>query len=115
MSTAWISILLRHGADINRRTPNNKTALHFVCENGNSNVAALLLKWRADPSIKDNDQNTPLSIAKAINHKDLIKLLQNKSRDLSTKAKYAKYPRGMDIVKKLSTSRKRSIRADKSK
>ena len=30
MSTAWINILIRHGADINRLTPSNRTALHFA-------------------------------------------------------------------------------------
>lgn len=30
MGTAWINILIRHGADINRLTPSNKTALHFA-------------------------------------------------------------------------------------
>lgn len=50
-----------------------------------------------------------------MNHKELAKLLQTKSKDLAVKAKYSKYPRGMDIAKKLSTSRKRSVKADKSK
>lgn len=30
MSTAWINILIRHGADINRLTPSNRTALHYA-------------------------------------------------------------------------------------
>jgi ankyrin repeat protein len=30
MGTAWISILVKYGADINRLTPSNKTALHFA-------------------------------------------------------------------------------------
>lgn len=30
MSTAWINIMIRHGADINRLTPSNRTALHYA-------------------------------------------------------------------------------------
>lgn len=30
MSTAWFNVLIRYGADINRMTPDNKTALHYV-------------------------------------------------------------------------------------
>jgi ankyrin repeat protein len=114
MSTAWINILIRHGADINRLTPKNKSPLHFACENNNVSVAALLLKFKANSKIVDNDKNTPMHIAIKHNNKELVNLLLSKTRDLQYKGKVSRPSRSVDIFKKVSSSRKRSLKTDHS-
>lgn len=114
MSTAWINILIRHGADINRLTPQNKSPLHFACENNNVSVAALLLKFKANSKIVDNDKNTPMHIAIKHNNKELVNLLLSKTKDLQYKGKISRPSRSVDIFKKVSSSRKRSLKVDHS-
>lgn len=114
MSTAWINILIRHGADINRLTPNNKTALHFACENCNVSVVALLLKFKADPKIADSSGNTPMSIARKQNNKELISMLLSKSKELLFKPKQPRSHRSIDTFRKQSLSKKRSSKYEHS-
>lgn len=107
MSTAWVNILVRNGADVNRLTPNNKTALHFACENNNVSVTALLLKLKANVKISDKEGNTPLSIALNSDNKELVNLLLSKTREFNFKTKHLKTPRSIDFSRKQSNSKKR--------
>jgi len=113
LSTAWITILLRYGADINRLTTDSKTPLHFACENSNNSVAALLLKFKASTSICDKNENTPLSIAKKMNNKELVRLFLSNWRSIA-KIKHQKYTKSIDVLRKYSLSRKRSLKNEKS-
>lgn len=114
MSTAWVTILIRHGADINRLTPQNKTALHFACENNNVTVAALLLRYKANTNIIDNEGNSPISIAIKKDNKELISLLLSTTKDIPFKSKQQRSPRSIDVFRKYSTSRKRSTKNETS-
>lgn len=114
MSTAWVNILIRHGADINRLTPQNKTALHYACENNNVTVAALLLRYKASTNVIDNEGNSPINIAIKKDNKELISLLLSTTKDIPFKSKQQRSPRSIDVFRKYSTSRKRSTKYEPS-
>jgi len=110
MSTAWINILIRHGADINRLTPTNKSPLHYACMNNNISVVALLLRFKANSNIIDKDGNTPLQIAMKNNDKEMISLILSKTKEMQFKSKNARPSRSVDLFKKFNTLRNKSIK-----
>lgn len=56
-------ILLRRGAYVHAMTERNQlTPLHCACIRGNVNVAKMLLKYGADPTITNADNITPLQL-----------------------------------------------------
>jgi ankyrin repeat protein len=55
-----LEALLRSGADINSRDSHGATALHRAISAGQSQMVFYLLLLGANPSIQDNDGNTPL-------------------------------------------------------
>jgi ankyrin repeat protein len=58
--------LLKAGAEVNvRSTFKAKTPLHFAAEKNDLEVATLLLTYKADPNLRDEDGITPLVYAKA--------------------------------------------------
>ncbi|XP_015202177.1 ankyrin repeat domain-containing protein 22 isoform X2 [Lepisosteus oculatus] len=52
------------------------TALHYACQGKSSRVIPLLLEKHADPSIKNNDGETPLDIAKRLKFKKIVQMLK---------------------------------------
>ncbi|CAM9734161.1 unnamed protein product, partial [Laminaria digitata] len=54
--------LLRHGANVNATDDRGGTALHTACRRGirpfEANAAGLLLRWGADETMADNDDQT---------------------------------------------------------
>lgn len=59
---AW---LIAHGADVNVRGPDGRTAAHYAAERNTSlKTLALLVQHGADLSARDADDRTPLEIAK---------------------------------------------------
>jgi FOG: Ankyrin repeat len=73
--------LLKAGADVNVRSAfRGKTPLHFAAEKNDLEMATLLLTYKADPNLRDEDGTTPLVYAKAnrppqASSTDLIDLL----------------------------------------
>lgn len=76
--------LLKKGADVNYIT-NQGSALHGVAFKGNVNIAELLLKFQADPNIKDRNSTTPLIYAVLFSHIELVKLLLKYGADPNIK------------------------------
>ncbi len=57
--------------------PEEKTALHFAVENNHLKVVQVLLKHGADVLESDQNQKTPIEIAKEKGYLELLKLLQH--------------------------------------
>ena len=110
MSTAWISILIRYGADLNRLSPDNKTALHYAWINNNESVVALLLKWKANTGNVDKDGNSPINIAMKNENKEIVTLLLSKSKDLNLKFKHLKSQKSYEALKQRHSNSKKRLK-----
>lgn len=60
-------------AQINQKDIAGFTGLHWVCEQGNIELARLLLKHNASPILQDEDGNTPIHIASVYGHDEFAK------------------------------------------
>lgn len=76
-------LLLSHKADINARTSDGQTPLHFAAQQGQLQAVEWLLKHGADVNARDNKGVTPLSLTKIRNRgrevekrKDIADLLR---------------------------------------
>lgn len=67
-----IKWLVKNKANINLQDNNEQTALHLRVINNDINIANLLLKYKADANIPDNNNLPPLSYAKTLK---MMKLL----------------------------------------
>lgn len=69
-------------ADIDRRGPQKRTALHMAANNDMSNMVSFLLEKGADALAADSDGCIPLHLASAEGHVDVINcLLQNLGKE----------------------------------
>uniref|UniRef100_W5MG46 Ankyrin repeat domain 22 n=2 Tax=Lepisosteus oculatus TaxID=7918 RepID=W5MG46_LEPOC len=71
-----MQLLLSTTVDINATDNKRNTALHYACQGKSSRVIPLLLEKHADPSIKNNDGETPLDIAKRLKFKKIVQMLK---------------------------------------
>lgn len=63
--TTIARLLIEHGADVNLRSSNGKSALHFAALHGNADLIRILLDGGANPSSQDSQGFTPLDLAEA--------------------------------------------------
>ncbi|KAI5403650.1 potassium channel AKT1 isoform X2 [Lathyrus oleraceus] len=75
--------LLRNGSDLTEADRNERTAMHVAASSGNEHGVTLLLKFGADPNIKDLDGNIPLWEAMIGGHKSVEKILIKYGANLS--------------------------------
>lgn len=68
--------LLEQGAFVDAKDSDGCTALNIAAANANTRIASLLLQHKADPYIRDNNNQNPIDIA--FNHpdQDVFKLIQ---------------------------------------
>ena len=87
-----ISVLIQHGAEVNKRGPGGRTALHHACQNGHVACIHELIKHGADVEAKDSDNEaTPLQLAAGFNHPDCVKvLLDNYSASINAITKFGR-------------------------
>ena len=58
-----VESLLEGGADVNQRNSIGQTALHAAIGWSGFELSEILLRYKADPNLKDNDGKTPLDYA----------------------------------------------------
>lgn len=71
-----ISILVRHGADVNMRDKHLRTPLHRAAQFGHVQAVQLLLRLGADPNAEDENGWTPLDRGRA--HPAIVRILEAK-------------------------------------
>lgn len=64
-----ISLLLKHGAQVNSKTASGRTALHIAASNGYTSAVRILLQHDKEVHLKDKMNKTPLCLA--IENQDL--------------------------------------------
>ncbi|MCH2082088.1 MAG: ankyrin repeat domain-containing protein [Saprospiraceae bacterium] len=72
------NLLIQYGINIDLQGPyNGYTALHDAVWQGHVETASIILKGGADKTIKSNQGQTPLDLAKSLNKNALIDLLSS--------------------------------------
>lgn len=66
-----VQVLLSHGARINRRDAQNRTALWYACERGHMEVAQRLVEFGADPTALRSDHTSCLMVAAQRNRAEI--------------------------------------------
>ncbi len=85
--------LLSKGANVNEKDAGgSRTALHYACERGHTEVAALLISRGADVNVSSWDAKTPLHAAAASGNKETVELLLSKRAHLEAKERYGRTP-----------------------
>ena len=75
-----VDLLLAKGADVDEKTNNGQTAVHFAASKSNLDTARKLIAHKASVRVKDKRGQLPLHRAAAIGNVPIIKLyLDNKS------------------------------------
>ena len=67
--------LITAGANVQATTKSDDTALHFACEQGHNEIAALLLQHGAELEYKTECGRTPLMKAARAGHLETVKML----------------------------------------
>ncbi|KAJ7332089.1 hypothetical protein JRQ81_014269 [Phrynocephalus forsythii] len=67
---AAVEFLLQNGADVKRKTPLGRTALHVAVTSGNISCVDILLDYGARVNEEDNDGYTPTVLARLWGQKD---------------------------------------------
>ncbi|XP_057326523.1 ankyrin-3-like [Microplitis mediator] len=76
------ALILYQGADVNAKTPEGETTLHFAALKGYSKVFNVLLQNHADKNCTDESDITPLHTAAENGHKDIVEILSRMGADL---------------------------------
>lgn len=71
-----VAHLLSKGAQVDQRAPNQQTALMLAAKNGNIGIVRMLLNAKADPRLKDQNDDTPLTLARQSNNSTVAQLLE---------------------------------------
>lgn len=69
-------LLLRLGADVNRRDILDRTALHYAAEYGGADTAKVLIEYSADLNARDWKEKRPLDLAEAKGNMELVQTIQ---------------------------------------
>ena len=75
-----------------------ETALHTAVRTRDVNVVALLTRYKADPSLENNDLQTPLMIAAQRKDEDIIELLCPSTHDLVIQNLHTHHGPTKDVV-----------------
>ena len=75
--TDVMELLLSRGADVNKQSDcYHATALHLAAFCNNTDVIKVLLKIGASTNIKDRYGDTPIDLARLVNNKAAVRLLE---------------------------------------
>ncbi|KAM5362200.1 hypothetical protein ACJA88_014150 [Fusarium oxysporum] len=56
----WVEPLVKYGIKVDAPCADGQTALHWAVTHGRRRVVRLLLRFRADPNVRDSSKDTPL-------------------------------------------------------
>jgi ankyrin repeat protein len=70
-----IELLLAHGADVNARDEDGRTAIFRLAEDGCGDLIQLLLSHGAKKEVRDKDGMAPWDVARVNGREDVIPLL----------------------------------------
>jgi ankyrin repeat protein len=84
--------LLENGADVNAKSIDGSTPLHYAAHHGHVDVARLLIENGADVNAKSNDGSTPLHDAAHHGQVDAARLLIENGADVNAKSNYDSTP-----------------------
>lgn len=85
-----VELLLESGANVNAKTPQNQTALHYACQKGFAKIAESLLLYRAEINVRDSAlHQTPLhnAVLFAGGSLELVQLLVERGADVNATSK----------------------------
>lgn len=83
--TESLRLLLKHGAQIEKRDLYGMTALHYAVQVGDVASATLLLDSGADINTRNQDQTTPLITAASMKNAAMVKLLIARGADVNAR------------------------------
>ncbi len=94
---AILNKLIEKGADLNFQDKNGYSALHFVAQNKEKEIAEVLLEKGANPNLRDLYGNPPIwtAIMNAKGDFSIVKLLLENKADVEMKNNYGKSPKEM--------------------
>lgn len=72
------TLLISHGADVNLRCANERTALHEAAKLGRQNMVKLMLVSGAHPDPQSSYGFTPLALAAQSGHTEIMEMLLQK-------------------------------------
>ncbi|EPY81024.1 hypothetical protein CB1_000762017 [Camelus ferus] len=78
------ALLISHGADVNLRCANERTALHEAAKLGRRDIVQLLLASGAHPDPRSSYGFTPLALAAQSGHTEIMELLLKKGKIFCT-------------------------------
>ena len=89
MSFTAVESLLNQGADVNAKTYDGMTALHFAAMGTQTNILKILLAHQAKVNATNTASGwTPLHFAALFGHKDAVQILLENNADINAKATY---------------------------
>lgn len=71
----FLDLLIDNGADVGIADKMGSTLLHEAAKAGSSVMVSSLLHYRADQHVKNHAGKTPLGLAKAKRHKEVVEIL----------------------------------------
>ncbi|XP_023686686.1 ankyrin repeat domain-containing protein 22 [Paramormyrops kingsleyae] len=71
-----MKLILNTNVDINGVDCKGNTGLHYACQRKSDRLIPLLLQKNADPSIRNQDNETPLDIAQRLKFTKIIQMLK---------------------------------------
>jgi len=77
-NAAAVRLLLEHGAEVDAAQNGGYTALHSAAHNGDRETMGLLLDAGADPGCRADDGRTPVDMADADGHAELVEILRSR-------------------------------------
>lgn len=90
-----VRALLKAGAEVdanNGAAGDRNTALHIAAYAGHAEVVKALIEGGADATIKDYHGNTPLDLAAARHHADIVRLLKRRQTELDAVRRQPQVP-----------------------
>jgi ankyrin repeat protein len=84
--TEGVLLALSKGVSVGERDhEHNKTALHWACENGHTDIAQLLVDWGTSLTCQDQYGETCLHYAAESGHTDIVEILVQRGADVAIK------------------------------